>query len=129
MQELFNRSKGKEYLKGTIALGSGAIVWTVFKLIAYPQDPTELISYWQIGYPTSILLSGVMGLIFPARPWRWGTYIIWVQFVMGLITTKGDWNLLPPGIIFYAFLTIPCIIFGYIGAWISGKLVKRRSVF
>ena len=94
--------------------------------VARTQDPTELLSYWQIGYPVSILLSGIMGMFFPDRPWRWSIYIIFVQFVMGMFTTKGDWNLLPPGIGFYALLTVPCIGFGYIGAWVSGKWRKRN---
>jgi hypothetical protein len=129
MQEISNDSafKGcKECGKAFMALGLGAIVWSVFKVIANTQDPTELLSYWQIGYPVSILLSGIMGLIFPDRPWRWSIYIIFVQFVMGMFTTKGDWNLLPPGIFFYALLTIPCIGLGYAGVWVSGKWRKKK---
>jgi hypothetical protein len=130
MQEHSNNStlKGyKECGKSAIALGLGAAVWTVFKVIAHTQDPTELLSYWQIGYPISILLSGIMGMFFPDRPWRWSVYIIFVQFVMGMITTKGDWNLLPLGIVFYALVTIPCIGLGYAGAWVSRKLSRRSS--
>lgn len=129
MQEISNDSAFKGYKecgKAVMALGLGAIVWSVFKVIASTQDPTELLSYWQVGYPVSILLSGIMGLIFPDRPWRWSIYIIFVQFVMGMFTTKGDWNLLPPGIIFYALLTVPCIGLGYAGAWVSGKWRKRN---
>lgn len=118
--------KISEYSKVVIALIIGAIIWTVFKVIARSQDPTDLLSYWQIGYPVSILLSGIMGLIFPDRPWRWGIYIIFVQLVMTMLLTEGDWNLLPPGILFYALLTVPCIISGYAGAWVSGKWRKRN---
>ena len=116
----------KEYIKGAIAVGMGAIVWTVFKVIAHSQDPTELISYWQIGYPASIFISGAMGIFWPDRPWRWGVIIIWVQFIMGLITTKGDLNLLPLGILFYMLITVPCIISGYIGAWVSRTWENRK---
>jgi len=129
MQEISNNSAFKGYKEGmkvALALGLGAVVWSVFKVIAHTQDPTELLSYWQIGYPVSILLSGIMGLIFPDRPWRWGTYIIWVQFVMGLIITKGDLNQLSLGIVFYMLLTVPCIGLGYAGAWVSGKWRKRN---
>ena len=122
----FDKSQRKEYLKIAIALSIGATVWTVFKVIAQSQDPTELFSYWKIGYPISIVLSGIMGIIFPYRPWRWGICIIWVQFVMGLVTTRGDLNLLPPGIVFYALLTVPCIISGNIGSWLSGRWKIRN---
>jgi len=67
MQEISNNSAFKGYKEGmkvALALGLGAVVWSVFKVIAHTQDPTELLSYWQIGYPVSILLSGIMGLIF-----------------------------------------------------------------
>jgi hypothetical protein len=112
--------KISEYSKVVIAIIIGAIIWTVFKVIARPQDPTDLLFYWQIGYPISILLSGIMGILFPERFWQWGIYIIFIQLVMTMFLTEGDWNLLPPGILFYALLTVPCIIAGYIGAWVSG---------
>lgn len=126
MQINSSKSTSKEYAKNALALGLGAVVWTVFKVIAHSQDPTELLSYWQIGYPISILLSGIMGMFFPDRPWRWSVYIIFVQFVMEMITTKGDWNLLPPGIVLYALLTVPCIISGYIGAWVSRAWIREK---
>lgn len=127
MQTTSNNSSSKGYISSTIALGIGAIVWIVFKTIAQTKDPTELLSYWQIGYPISIFFSGIMGIFFPDRPWRWGIIIIWVQFFLGLITTKGDLNLLPPGMLFYALLTVPCIISGYIGAWVSKKCSRRTT--
>ena len=127
MQEISSKFSDKGYMKGAIALGLGATVWTVFKSIAHSQDPTELLSYWQIGYPISILLSGAMGIFFSDRPWRWGVHIIWVQFVMGLITTKSDLNLLPPGILLYMLLTVPCIVSGYIGAWVSRVWGRRKK--
>lgn len=127
MQGIFNKLAAKRYMNGAISLGIGTTVWMVFKGIAPSQDPTELLSYWQIGYPISILLSGVMGIFFPDRPWRWAVNIIWIQFVMGLITTKSDLNLLPPGIFLYMLLTVPCIISGYIGAWVSRVCRGQRG--
>lgn len=116
------------YIQGVIALGIGTLIWIAFKVKAQAHDPTELLAYWQIGYPISILFSGIMGTIIPDRPWRWGIFIIWIQFILGLITSNGDLNLLPPGIVFYMLLTAPCILFGYLGAWISRAWKKRKSM-
>lgn len=126
MKKIINKLTYNEYIKHAVAIGIGATIWTSFKCIAYPQDPTELSSYWRIGYPVSIFFSGAMGVFFPDRPWQWGVHIIWVQFVIGLIANKGDLNLLPPGILFYMLLTAPCIMSGYMGAWISRVSRKRE---
>lgn len=125
MQTTSNKSMCKGYVASAIALGIGAIIWIVFKVIAQTKDPTELLSYWQIGYPISIVLSGLMGIFFPNRPWRWGINIIFVQLFIGAITTKGDLNLLPPGIVFFALLSVPCIISGYIGSVVSKRFIKN----
>jgi hypothetical protein len=81
----FHKNKHKEHIKISIALCIGAVVWTAFKFHTPFQDPTELLSYWKIGYPISVLFSGIMGIFFPDRPWRWGISIIWIQFLIGLI--------------------------------------------
>lgn len=120
MKIYFKNFLCKEYLKSALALSFGVMVWSVFKFIAPSQDPTALLSYWKIGYPVSIVLSGFMGIFFPDRPWRWGIIIMFVQLFIEAITTKGDLNLLPPGIVFFALLSIPCMISGHVGAWISG---------
>ena len=126
MQINLNKSTFKECIKIAIALVVGAILWMVFKNIAQSQDPTEQISYWIIGYPISIVLSGVMGIIFSDRPWRWGICIIGIQFVLGLVTMGGDLNLVPPGMVFYALLTVPCCLLGNVGSQISEKWRKRN---
>ncbi len=126
MQEKINRSSVfKDYIPSAIAIGLGILVWVSFR--DNGQDPTESLTYWQIGYPISILFSGIMGIFYSERPWRWGVIIIWIQFGLGLITSKGDLNLLPPGILFYMLLTAPCIILGYAGSWISRVLKSRRT--
>lgn len=127
MQKEVQQNLSHEWRKYFWALVLGAMVWAVFKIISPSQDPEDQKYYWQIGYPISILLAGMLGILFPERPWRWGLIIIWIQFIMGLITTKSDLNLLPPGVLFYAFLSIPCVISAHISARLRQKIRKKKD--
>jgi hypothetical protein len=127
MIKVIERKPLYEGFKHLLALLSGVMVWSLFKVITNSQDPTAEIVYWKVGYPISILLSGILGILFPERPWRWAFYVIWSQFCLGLITHKGDLNLLPPGVIVYMFLTIPCILSGQIGAWTIRSVRRKRT--
>jgi hypothetical protein len=122
--EMTNKVSG-EILKTLLSVVIGGILWIAFESGAKAQDPDAQLVYWEVGYPISVLISGILGSFFPVRPWRWGVGIIWAQFVLGLVTTTGDLNLLPPGILLYMIITIPCIISGYVGAWITS--LRRRK--
>jgi hypothetical protein len=109
----------KEYIKEAIAFGISTIVWLASTYYANWSDPQSASFYWKGSYPLLIVLSGILGMIFPDRPWRWALYLISAQFGMGIITATGGLNLLPIGVIIHLLMALPLLMSSYAGAWIS----------
>jgi hypothetical protein len=73
--------------------------------------------------PAACLLSFALGLVEPARSWRWGVAPFAGQF-LSLLVMEGVGNLLPLGVIVFAILSIPAVITARLGATLG---TRRRA--
>lgn len=111
-----------------LSLASGAAIWYVIELVtgttSNPEGPP--LPYLLLNYALIIATPAVFGFYLPSKPWQWGIYVVFRQLVFGVATSVGDLNLLPLGILFYAVLAIPAMLFGFVGGFISNRL-RRKS--
>ena len=108
-----------------IAYGSaivlGLLLWTAAAAVEMRVEPWDAPSYWTITYPAALALSGLLGFIFPERPWRWALTVMFVQLPVMSLGGSG-FSLLPMGLIMAAVLALPGTGLGYLCA-----LARRKT--
>ena len=80
-------------------------------------EPWDTPGYWTIAYPVAIALSGLLGYLFPDRPWRWAALLTFMQFVVMFLGGSGL-GLLPLGLILMAILALPAAALASLCAWV-----------
>jgi len=66
--------------------------------------------YWSAAYPLCIALAALLAYAAPERPWRWAFAVMLVQPVVMVLTSGGDFGLLPLGLFLFAILALPPIV-------------------
>lgn len=113
----------REYLLLFIAVALGAAIWIGISTVSGRREAWDSGAYFAIGVPAACLLSFVLGVVEPARSWRWGVAPFAGQF-LSLLVMQGVGNLLPLGVIVFAILSIPAVITARIGAALA---TRRRK--
>ncbi len=99
----------------------GVMLWTLIAAIGGRAEPWDSPLYWSIGYPLAIVLAGVLGYVFPLRPWRWAMTLMFMQGAIMLFGGSGL-GLLPLGLIMLLLLSLPAVALASLGA----RLSRRR---
>lgn len=113
----------REYLLLFIAVALGAAIWIGISTVSGRREAWDSGIYFTLGMPAACLLSFVLGVVEPARSWRWGVAPFAGQF-LSLLVMQGVGNLLPLGVIVFAILSIPAVITARIGAALA---TRRRT--
>jgi hypothetical protein len=71
------------------------------------------------------VVTAVLGFLVPDRPWRWAFVPFGAQAVVAFVQNPTA-NLLPLGLIVFAFFGTACLIPAYIGAKL-GTILGRAS--
>ena len=77
-----------------------------------------------LAYPAAIAVCGVLGFLFPDRPWRWALILMFMQLPVMSLNGAGD-SLLPLGLILVAVLSLPGIGLGQLGAMLRRKTLRE----
>jgi peptidoglycan/LPS O-acetylase OafA/YrhL len=112
-------------LPATLAVLLGAADWEMTRRLGTRREAWDDPLYWQLGYPLLLLAAFVLGLVWRERPWRWVVGLIAGQVAWSLalaLTNGGVPNLLPPGLIMFALLGVPCLLAAYSGQWIGQRV-------
>lgn len=99
----------------TAALVSSIVLWAATSALSGRREPWDWAGYWTVSYPIALLLAGVLGSLFPQRPWRWALVVIFSQAIVMLIGGSGL-GLLPLGLIFLGVLSLPAVVAAKLGA-------------
>jgi hypothetical protein len=105
------------------AVATGAAIWIFISTVTGRREAWDSGAYFSLGIPLACLLSFVLGVVEPARSWRWGVAPFAGQF-LSLLVMEGVGNLLPLGVIAFAVLSIPAVIAARIGAALG---TRRRA--
>lgn len=100
---------------------AGMAFWAAIAVAGGRTEPWDSGLYWAAGYPLALVLAGVLGALFPHRPWRWGLAFTFAQLPVMLVGGSGL-GLLPLGLIAMAILAVPPMLTAKLGAWLRGWL-------
>ena len=105
-----------------LSILTGSLLWIATAQLAHTREPWDSDLYWTAAYPSAVLLSGLLAIAFPQRPWRWALCLMFSQLAVMLATGSGL-GLLPMGLVLLAILAIPAIGM----ALLAGRLRLRPS--
>ncbi len=101
-----------------LSLAFGSALWVATALLSGRREPWDWSGYWTVSYPIAIAMAGVLGFVFPDRPWRWALAVMFpwrwalaVMFTQAIVMIAGGsgLGLLPLGLVLLAVLALPAI--------------------
>ena len=104
----------------SLAVIAGAALWAVGAAVSDRREAWDSGIYWMVFYPAAILVSGLLGYLFPDRPWRWCLALFAAQFVTRAMLSGAIGNLAPLGLIVFGVLSLPAI-----GAAMLASRIRR----
>lgn len=102
----------RDRLAGFLSILTGLLLWFAAAHFGGRREPWDSELYWTLFYPAAVLLSGIFGVLFPDRPWRWALCLIFSQLVVMAASGAGpgsNLGLLPLGAVMLAILSVPAI--------------------
>lgn len=114
--------RGTSFAYG-IAVAAGLVLWFATSMLGGRREPWDSPVYWTVSYPVAIALAGVLGYVFPERPWRWALVIMFMQMAVMVIGGSG-FGLLPLGVILLAVLSLPSVV---LAQWAARVRLGRKT--
>ncbi len=103
-----------------VALAAGLLVWTATAMLGHRIEPWDDPVYWKVGYPLAVILSGVLGYVWPDRAWRWGLVVMF-SHAIGMTARGAGMDLLPMGLILLGVLSLPAARLAVLAARLSRR--------
>jgi len=99
-----------------IAIAAGMAIWFIASIVAGKREAWDAGIYWSLFYPIAILGCGVLGNLFPERPWRWALALFLAQCLAMALKTGEISNLFPLGLVMFGVLSLPAMAAAHFGA-------------
>ena len=116
-----NESRAR--LPYAVAIIGGVTYWTLTAAVSGVREPWDHPSYWSVTYPLSIVLSAVLGYVFPYRAWRWALVLTFMQLVVIILGGSG-FGLLPLGVVLLGILSLPGVAAAAAAAKLRARMAK-----
>lgn len=107
-----------------LAVVGGAAIWIAITTASGRREAWDSGLYFTLGIPALCLLGLMLGYLAPRNSWRWGVLPLVGQFLT-MLATQGVGNLLPLGVVVFAFLAVPGVVAARIGAAIARTRARR----
>ena len=116
----------RRFVPDILAIISGLVVWLVIGTVTESREAWDSGYYLGIGLPALALIVGVLAYFFPAHPGRLGVLPMVAQAVWMYATGPiGPFG--PLGLMFFALLSMPCLLAADVGARFGRK--RRQAAF
>lgn len=114
----------RDHALALAAIVGGAAIWIAIAAASGRREAWDSGLYFTLGIPALCLLGLVLGYLAPRNSWRWG---VWpsVGQLLTMLATQGVGNLLPLGVVVFAFLAVPGVVAARIGAAIARTRSRR----
>ena len=100
----------------TVAAIAGTALWVAASVLSGKREAWDADLYWTAAYPVSLALCGLLGILWPHKPWRWALALFLFQFVGMAIRSGEVGSLAPLGLILFAVLSLPGMLVAHLGA-------------
>ena len=104
-----------------IAAGVGAAGWLLIGLVSHRREAWDSELYFTAFLPAAAFLVGTLAFLVPERSWRWAFAPFGGQAVVAFVQNPTA-NLMPLGLIVFAFYGALCLVPSTIGAWLRRRL-------
>ncbi len=104
-----------------IAVVGGMLLMFVAAEVSGRREAWDSGMYWTLFYPLSIAACGVLGYLFPVRPWRWALAFFLGQCCAMLLRNGELGNLFPLGLALFGILSLPGVAVATFGAKLKGR--------
>lgn len=116
-------SQPKSAVPYAIAIAAGAVLWAVGTALSDRREAWDSGTYWTIFYPAAIVVCGLLGYLFPDRPWRWCLALFAAQFATMAVLAGEVGSLAPLGLILFGVLSLPAIG----AAQLASRMKRNRN--
>ena len=99
-----------------VALAAGASLWLGTAAVSGRREAWDSPLYWSAAYPLCIALAALLAYLAPERPGRWSFSVMLVQPIAMVLASRGDFGLLPLGLILFAALALPAFAVAKVAA-------------
>lgn len=106
-----------------LALVAGAVSWFLLAYLTNRREAWDSELYFSVVLPATGLLAGALAFAVPDRPWRWAFAPFGGQALAALVQNPTA-NLMPIGLVVFAFFAAFCLLPAYLGAWLR-RLIRR----
>jgi len=107
-----------------VALVVGASLWLGTAAMSGRREAWDSQLYWLAGYPLCIALAAVLAYFAPGRPARWAFAVMLVQPIAMVLSSGGDFGLLPLGLLLFAILALPAFAAAKVAASIRARSAR-----
>ena len=105
-----------------IACALGAAIWLLSPAITGHREAWDAPGPY---FPVALVVAGVIaGALKPCRPWRAGMWIYLGQVTAMLLMSRGDFGLLPLGLVVLVGFTLLSVAAAAVGGWLC-RLTKK----
>jgi hypothetical protein len=108
-----------------IAAVVGAVGWVAISQLTHRREAWDSELYFSWFLPSVALVVGGLAFFAPDRSWRWAFTPFGAQAVVATIQNPGA-NLLPLGLLVFAFYGALCLIPAKLGVVLRRRLEPRR---
>jgi hypothetical protein len=104
-----------------IAAGVGAAGWLFIGLVSHRREAWDSELYFTLFLPAAVLLVGTLAFLVPERSWRWAFAPFGGQAIVAFAQNPTA-NLMPLGLIVFAFFGAVCLVPATIGARLRRRI-------
>ncbi len=110
-----------------IAAVAGVVIWIAASVMSGKREAWDADIYWTVAYPVALALCGLLGIVWPRKPWRWALALFLFQFV-GMAIRNGELGgLWPLGLILLAVLSLPGMLVAQLGARFRSRFMDKSG--
>ncbi|MGH7512439.1 MAG: hypothetical protein ACREOQ_05875 [Gemmatimonadales bacterium] len=110
----------------SVAAATGAVGWIAISYLTHRREAWDSDLYFSWFLPSAALVVAGLAFFAPERAWRWALVPFGAQAVVAFVQNPTA-NLLPLGLVVFAFYGALCLVPAWVGAGLRRRLDRSRE--